>query len=107
MLVIHEVVSQAGATIRDSTIGELEVELPESRGCMDDKESVEETYGSISVTIRMRILTSQVLHLPESRQRSKEGYKCNQRHRHCKYDNGARERHGERKSRFPMRRIVG
>lgn len=51
MLLVHEVVAQAGATVCDAAIGELNVELAERGGNVDDKEPMEEAYGCISAFI--------------------------------------------------------
>jgi hypothetical protein len=40
MLVMHEVVAQAGAAVRDATIGKGEVEPSERRGDVDEEEAV-------------------------------------------------------------------
>lgn len=49
MLLIHEVVSQTGATVRDPAIREEDVESTECGGDVDDEESVEEAYRGVSV----------------------------------------------------------
>jgi hypothetical protein len=42
MLVMHEVIAQAGAAVRDAAIGKGEVELSERRGNVDEEEAVKE-----------------------------------------------------------------
>jgi hypothetical protein len=51
MLLVHEVVAQAGATVRDAAIGELDVESTERRGDVVDEEPVQPAYGCISAIV--------------------------------------------------------
>jgi hypothetical protein len=51
MLLVHEVMAQAGATVRDAAIGELDVEFAERRGNVDDEELVEPAYRCITVQV--------------------------------------------------------
>jgi len=53
VLVVHEVVAQAGAAIGDAAIGEGEVELSEGGGEVDEEEAVKEAYGSVSGNVRI------------------------------------------------------
>jgi hypothetical protein len=47
MLVMHEVVAQAGAAIRDAAIGEGKIELSKRGGEVNEEEAIEKTYGSV------------------------------------------------------------
>jgi len=95
MLLVHEMVAQPGATTRDAAIGELDIELAECGGDVDDEETVEGAYGCVPAHVRCRLLQG-ALCIPEGRQTSEEGYKRQQRHRHGEDDDVARECHGER-----------
>jgi hypothetical protein len=53
MLLVHEVVAQTGATVRDAAIGELDVELAKRGGRVYDEKTVEEAYGCVSSTINI------------------------------------------------------
>jgi hypothetical protein len=57
MLLVHEVVAQAGATVRDATISELDIEPAERGGDVVDEELVQPAYGCISVFVSLRFLS--------------------------------------------------
>lgn len=52
VLVVHEVVAQAGGTIGDAAIGEGEVEFSECGRDVDEEEAVEEAYGRVPGNVR-------------------------------------------------------
>jgi hypothetical protein len=51
MLLVYEIVAQAGATVRDAAIGEEDIELAKQRGEVDYEESVKEAYGCSSALV--------------------------------------------------------
>lgn len=51
MLLIHELVAQAGAATREATIGELDVELAQRRGYAFDEKTVQGAYGGVSAYV--------------------------------------------------------
>ena len=53
MLVVHEVVAQAGAAIGNAAIGERKIELSECGRDVDEEEAVKEAYGRVSRSVRM------------------------------------------------------
>lgn len=59
MLVVHKIVAQPGATVRDAAIGELEVERAESRRDVADEKAVEEAYRRVSGLFSMDISLKQ------------------------------------------------
>ena len=56
VLVIHEVVAQAGAIVGDAAIGESNVEPSKCRGDVNEEEAVEEADGCVSSLVRARKL---------------------------------------------------
>lgn len=48
VLVMHQVVAQAGATVGDTAIGEFEIEFTKRGWKVHDEEAVEEAYGRVS-----------------------------------------------------------
>jgi len=53
VLVVHEVVAQAGAAIGNAAIGERKIELSECGRDVDEEEAVKEAYGRVSRNVRM------------------------------------------------------
>ena len=53
VLVMHEVVAQAGAAIGNAAIGEGDIELSECGRDVDEEEAVEEAYRRVSGNVRM------------------------------------------------------
>lgn len=49
MLLIHEMATQAGATVRDTAIGELDIESSEGRGNAFNEEGVQEADGCVPI----------------------------------------------------------
>jgi hypothetical protein len=62
VLLVHEVVAQAGATVRDATIGELDVESAERRGDVVDEKLMQPAYGCISVIVSWMFLSQWSAH---------------------------------------------
>jgi hypothetical protein len=52
MLVIHQIMAQAGATVGDAAICEGKVEFSECRGYVDKEEAVEKPYRRIPVLVK-------------------------------------------------------
>jgi len=59
VLVVHEVVAQAGAAIGDAAIGEGKIELSECGRDVDEEEAVKEAYGRVPVDVREAITRSE------------------------------------------------
>ena len=51
VLVVHKVVAQAGARVRDAAMGELDIESAECGGDVDEEEAVEEAYRRIPAVV--------------------------------------------------------
>jgi hypothetical protein len=53
MLLVHEVVAQAGAAVCDAPIGELDVKFTERRGNVVDDKCVEKANGCVPASVRL------------------------------------------------------
>jgi hypothetical protein len=51
VFVMHKVMAQAGARVRDAAIGELDIESSECGGDVDEEEAVEKAYGCIPAIV--------------------------------------------------------
>lgn len=58
VLVVHEIVAQTGAAVRDAAIGELYVESSKRGGDVDKEEPIEEAYGRVSVMVSIDMIAS-------------------------------------------------
>lgn len=52
MLVVHKIVTQAGATIGNAAIGEREVQLSECRGDVMEEKTIEKADGCVPGLVR-------------------------------------------------------
>lgn len=94
MLLVHEIMTQTGTSICDAAIAELEVEVPEEGGNMEDEEAVAEAYGRVSVEVSDETERLGRLALPEGRETSKEGDESNHRDCNGEYRDSLCEGHG-------------